>query len=143
MITQSGNKILVIEDNALNLELATDILEANGHVVYQARTAEEGLRLAKGASPDVILMDLSLPGMDGLVATKALKADPATRHLPVIALTAHAMRGDEQGALDAGCDGYLSKPIDTATFPARVAGFIEAARSRKTRTPPSPTDHGD
>ena len=143
MITQSANKILVIEDNALSLELVTDILEAHGHVVCQARTAEEGLRLAKAVPPDVILMDLSLPGMDGLAATKTLKADPVTRHLPVIALTAHAMRGDEQGALDAGCDGYLSKPIDTATFPARVEGFIEAARSRRTRIQPSPTDHGD
>ena len=143
MIAQSANKILVIEDNALSLELVTDILEASGHVVYQARTAEEGLRLAKAAPPDVILMDLSLPGMDGLVATKTLKADPATRHLPVIALTAHAMRGDEQGALEAGCDGYLSKPIDTGTFPARVEGFIAAARSRKARIQPSPTDHGD
>jgi CheY-like chemotaxis protein len=134
---------LVVEDNPVNLELATDLLEAGGHLVWQARTAEEGLRLAQKVLPDVILMDLSLPRMDGLAATKALRANPAIGHLPVIALTAHAMKGDEESALNAGCDGYLAKPIDTRTFAARVVGFIEAARSRKTRTQPSLTDHGN
>ena len=139
----SRNKVLVVEDNPLNLELVTVLLEARGHLVWQARTAEEALRLAQKVLPDVVLMDLSLPRMDGLAATKALRADPATGHLPVIALTAHAMKGDEQSALNAGCDGYLAKPINTRTFAARVAAFIEAARSRKTRTPPSLTDHGN
>jgi len=123
-----SNIILIIEDNPLNLELITDLLEVNHFVVCQAQTAEEGLRLAREASPDLILMDLSLPGMDGLAATRALKANPATSHLPVIALTAHAMRGDKELALSAGCDGYLSKPIDTRTFPAKVAELLRAAR---------------
>ena len=98
------NKILIIEDNLLNLELATDLLEANGFVVSSAQTAEEGLRMAREILPDLVLMDFGLPGVDGLCATKDLKADPATRHLTVVGLTAHAMRGDEEIALNAGTD---------------------------------------
>lgn len=128
----TGNKILVIEDNLLNLELATDLLAANGFVVSSAPTAEEGLRLARALLPDLVLMDFSLPGMDGLSATKHLKADPATRHLTVVGLTANAMKGDEETALNAGCDGYLTKPIDTRTFIAAVTKFIAAANSRPT-----------
>jgi CheY-like chemotaxis protein len=82
--------------------------------------------------PDLVLMDFSLPGMDGLCATKDLKADPATRHLTVVGLTAHAMKGDEQIALNAGCDGYLTKPIDTRTFVATVKNFIAPANLRQT-----------
>ena len=121
------NTVLVIEDNLMNLELVTDLLEAQGFMVSQARTAEEGLRLAREGLPDLILMDLSLPGMDGLAATKALKNSPATRHLTVVALTAHAMKGDEVIALSAGCAGYLTKPINTQTFATTVAGFIASA----------------
>ena len=124
------NKILVVEDNLLNLELVTDLLEAADFVVCHARTGEEGLRVARETMPDLVLMDLSLPGMDGLAATRALKASPITRHLTVVALTAHAMKGDQEIALSAGCDGYLSKPIDTRTFVATVARFIAAAPSR-------------
>src|SRR5204863_637967 len=90
------NKILIVEDNLLNLELATDLLEARGCVVLQARTAEEGLRLAREGSPDLILMDLSLPRMDGLCATKALKSDPATCHLTSTARTAYGLKGRDQ-----------------------------------------------
>ena len=126
------HKILIVEDNLLNLELVADLLEADGFIVGRAYTAEEGLRAARELSPDLILMDLSLPGLDGLAATRALRADPATRHLTIIALTAHAMRGDEALALSAGCDGYLTKPIDTRTFAAKVAAFITAADSRLT-----------
>jgi CheY-like chemotaxis protein len=125
-------RILVVEDNLLNLELVTDLLEADDFIVCQARTAEEGLRAARELSPDLILMDLSLPGLDGLAATRALRADPVTRPLTIIALTAHAMRGDEALALDAGCDGYLTKPIDTRTFAAKVAAFIATADARQT-----------
>jgi CheY-like chemotaxis protein len=125
-----NNRILVIEDNPLNLELVTDLLEAAGFIICRALTAEEGLRAARELSPDLILMDLSLPGLDGLAATRALRADPATRHLTIIALTAHAMKGDEAIALRAGCDGYLTKPIDTRTFAAKVAAFIATANSR-------------
>jgi CheY-like chemotaxis protein len=124
-----NEKILVVEDNPVNLELVTDLLEAAGFAVYAAATAEEGLRAARAISPALILMDLSLPGMDGLAATQALRADPATRHLPVVALTAHAMKGDADLARRAGCRGYLTKPIDTRTFAASVAGFIEMANA--------------
>jgi CheY-like chemotaxis protein len=127
----TGKKILIIEDNLLNLELAADLLEANGFVVSSAQTAEEGLRLARELLPDLVLMDFSLPGMDGLTATKNLKTDPATRHLSVVGLTANAMKGDAEAALAAGCDGYLTKPIDTRTFIAMIKKFIEAAKLRQ------------
>jgi CheY-like chemotaxis protein len=127
-----NKRILVVEDNLLNLELVTDLLEAAGFIVCRALTAEEGLGAARELLPDLILMDLSLPGVDGLAATKTLRADPATRRLTIIALTAHAMKGDEALALGAGCNGYLTKPIDTRTFAANVAAFIAAADSRLT-----------
>jgi two-component system, cell cycle response regulator DivK len=128
----TGNKILIIEDNLLNLELATDLLEANGFVISSARTAEEGLQMARELLPDLVLMDFGLPGMDGLCATKDLKASPATRHLTVVGLTAHAMKGDEEIALKAGCAGYLTKPIDTRTFIETVTRFIAPAHLRPT-----------
>jgi CheY-like chemotaxis protein len=131
----TDNRILIIEDNLLNLELATDLLEANGFVVHSAQTGEEGLRLARKLLPDLVLMDFSLPGMDGLSATKNLKADPATHHLSVVGLTANAMKGDEELALNAGCDGYLTKPIDTRTFITDVKRFIGSAKLRRTITP--------
>jgi CheY-like chemotaxis protein len=130
-----NGRILVIEDNSYNLELVTDLLEASGFSVAHARTAEEGLRLARQGAPELILMDLSLPGMDGLAATKTLKADPATSHLTVIALTAHAMKGDQDIALKAGCDGYLVKPIDTRTFTTKISGYLASAKMRRTAQP--------
>ena len=120
-----GQRILIIEDNLLNLELTTDLLEANGFSVCSARTAEDGLRLARDSQPDLVLMDINLPCMDGLCATRAIKADPVTRHLIVVGLTAHAMKGDEEIALKAGCDGYLTKPINTRTFVATIHEFID------------------
>jgi two-component system cell cycle response regulator len=128
----TGNKILIIEDNLLNLELATDLLEANDFAVSSAPTAEEGLRLARESLPDLVLMDVGLPGMDGLCATRELKANPATRHLTVVGLTAHAMKGDEEIALRAGCDGYLTKPIDTRTFIESITRFIALAHLPQT-----------
>ncbi len=120
-------KILIVEDNPMNMVLATDLLEASGYVVIQAGTAEEGIELARAESPDLILMDISLPGMDGLRATGDLKQNPTTKDIPVIAMTAHAMRGDEEKALVSGCTGYITKPIDTREFPKEVARFIESA----------------
>ena len=120
-------KILIIEDNELNLELAVDLLQASQFTVSSASSAEEGMRLAGELAPDLILMDLSLPGIDGLAATQALKNDPATCHLKVIALTAHAMMGDQETALRAGCNGYLTKPINIRTFPRQVAEFLALA----------------
>ncbi len=123
----AGEKILIVEDNPMNLELATDLLEAAGYVVIQAGTAEEGIKLARDEFPDLILMDVGLPGMDGLEATGVLKQDPATKDIPVIAITAHAMKGDEKKALAAGSAGYITKPIDTRAFPKTVTRFIESA----------------
>jgi CheY-like chemotaxis protein len=118
--------ILVIEDNDMNMELVSDLLEVAGYVVLQANNAEEGILLARTASPGVILMDLALPGMDGLRATEILKGDRQTRHIPVVALTAHAMQGDKEKALAVGCVGYISKPIDTRSFSRMVARLLEA-----------------
>lgn len=120
-------KVLLVEDNLLNLELATDLLEACGIEVISANTGEIAVKLAHEQMPDLILMDLSLPGMDGLQATAALKANPQTRLIPVVAVTAHAMKGDEQKALDAGCEGYITKPIDTRMFPTLVAQYLQRA----------------
>ena len=127
----AGSKILIIEDNAMNLELAADLLEANGYVVLKAENALKGIAMAKTDHPDIVLMDISLPDMDGLEATRELKLDPATRHLPIIALTAHAMKGDEEKALAAGCQGYLTKPIDTRNFPKQVGQLIAMNRTAK------------
>jgi CheY-like chemotaxis protein len=132
----TGNKILIIEDNLLNLELATDLLEANGFAVSSAQTAEEGLRMAREILPDLVLMDFGLPSMDGLCATKDLKTNPATRHLTVVALTAHAMKGDEEISLNAGCDGHLTKPIDTRTFVETITRFMASATLRSTTNDP-------
>ncbi len=109
-------RILVIEDNEANMRLTTGLLKEQSYTVLQASNAEKGIRLAQEERPDLILMDISLPGMDGLTATRILKRNPSTSHIPVVAVTAHAMRGDEPKTLEAGCDWYLSKPLDKAEF---------------------------
>ncbi|MEE9151054.1 MAG: response regulator [Thermoplasmata archaeon] len=119
--------ILVVEDNPLNMELVCDILEANGYAVYQASAADEGIKIAKENIPHLILMDIQLPGMDGLAATQILKDDIITRDIPVVALTAHAMKGDEQKAFEAGCSGYITKPIDTRELPKLVKTFFNSS----------------
>jgi two-component system, cell cycle response regulator DivK len=116
--------ILIVEDNELNLELASDLLIAAGYSVLQAGTAEEGVRLAKTALPSLILMDLRLPGLDGYAALGQLKADPKTSGIPTIALTAQAMRGDREQALEAGFTAYIPKPIDTRTFCGTIARVL-------------------
>jgi two-component system, cell cycle response regulator DivK len=120
----AGEKILVVEDNPLNMELAVDVLEAAGYSVLQAPDADAGIDLAKAEHPALILMDVSLPGMDGLSAAGVLKRGPETRDIPVVALTAHAMTRDEGRALAAGCAGFITKPIDTRALPRTVAGFV-------------------
>lgn len=104
-------RILVIEDNPANMKLASLLLDIAGHSVLPAANAESGLALARSAQPDLILMDIHLPGMDGLAAARLLKQDPATARIPVIALTAMAMISDQGKTRDAGCDGYISKPL--------------------------------
>jgi two-component system cell cycle response regulator DivK len=114
-------KILLIEDNATNMELATVLLRSAGHTVITATDAEAGLMLARTERPQLILMDIQLPGMDGLEATALLKKDQATHDIPVIALTALAMKGDEARIRAAGCDGYIAKPMRYRDFLATVA----------------------
>jgi len=117
--------ILIVEDNPPNLTLATFLLTSAGHVVISAVDAEAGLMLARAERPDVILMDIQLPGMDGLAATALLKADPLTRAIPVIALTALAMKGDEERIRAAGCDGYIAKPLRYQEFLTTVAAWVQ------------------
>ena len=114
-------KVLVVEDNVTNMTLATFLLNSVGHTVLSATDAEAGLALARDEQPELILMDIQLPGMDGLQATALLKADPATRGIPVIALTALAMKGDEARIRTAGCDGYIAKPMRYQDFLQTVA----------------------
>ncbi len=120
----AGEKILVVEDNEANMLLATSALQADGYVPLKAKTAEEGISIAKHEQPSLILMDISLPGMDGLTATGILRNDPSTCTIPIVALTAHAMKGDEEKALAAGCAGYMSKPIRIRAFSETVARFV-------------------
>ena len=120
-------KVLVVEDNAANMTLAIFLLESAGHAVLTATDAEAGLMLARDQQPDLILMDIQLPGMDGLEATALLKRDEITRAIPVIALTALAMKGDEERIRAAGCDGYIAKPMRYQEFLATIAAQLAAA----------------
>jgi len=117
-------KILVVEDNPTNMTLAVFLLKSAGHTVLEASDAEVGLRLAREEQPSLILMDIQLPGMDGLAATAQLKRDDATRAIPVIALTALAMKGDEERIRAAGCDGYIAKPMAYQDFLTTVAAQL-------------------
>lgn len=117
--------ILAIEDNAANMKLAAFLLEQAGHEVLQAADAEEGIRLARERMPELILMDVQLPGMDGLAATRLLKGDAATRDIKIVALTAFAMSGDKEKIRAAGCDGYIAKPIRYQEF-LKVVGEMTA-----------------
>ena len=117
-------RILVIEDNAANMTLAALVLQSAGHSVLSATDAETGLTLAREEGPDLILMDIQLPGMDGLAATALLKRDSATRAIPVIALTALAMKGDEERIRAAGCDGYIAKPMRYHDFLTTIAAHL-------------------
>ena len=120
--------ILVVNDNDAGLLLACAVLQLDGFRVDSAGSAEEVLQRLKARRPDLILMDVQLPGQDGLSLTRQLKADPTTTAIPIVALTAHAMAGDQEQALAAGCSGYISKPIDTRTFGAQVSAFLPAER---------------
>jgi two-component system cell cycle response regulator DivK len=116
--------ILIVEDNPSNMTLARFLLESAGYAVLGAVDAEAGLAVARRAHPDLILMDVQLPGMDGLEATRLLKEDEATRAIPVVALTALAMKGDEGRIRAAGCDGYIAKPLHYKSFLATVAAEL-------------------
>ena len=126
-------RILIVDDNPINLKLVHFTLNAGGFDVRTAADAAEALTTLQAFRPHAILMDLQLPGMDGLELTRRLKADAATRDIVIIALTAYAMKGDDQKALEAGCDAYVSKPIDTQTFPARIRQYIALGPGRSPR----------
>jgi len=120
----AGESILIVDDNPTNLKVAQILLTVEGYQVRTATDAEEAQAVLEGFHPRLILMDIQLPGMDGLELTRKLKADPATREAVILAITAYAMKGDEEKALAAGCDGYISKPIDTRKFPAVVRRYL-------------------
>lgn len=123
--------VLIVDDHPMNLELAQELLEMAGYDVRTAADANEALAvLAGGFRPRLILMDVQLPGMDGLELTKRLRADPATRGTVIVALTAYAMVGDEQRTLAAGCDAYIAKPIDTRSFVDSIAAALRGRGSR-------------
>ena len=120
----AGEQILIVDDNPTNLKLVTYLVKANGYVVDTAADAEAALTAIAKARPDLILMDLQLPGIDGLELTRRLKADATTADIRIIAVTAYAMKGDQEKAFAAGCDGYVTKPIDTRTLPALIAAQL-------------------
>jgi len=121
-------KVLIIEDNAANMTLATFLVQAAGHSVISATDAEAGLALAHAERPDIILMDIQLPGLAGLPATAQLKRDDVTRSIPVIALTALAMKGDEERIRAAGCDDYIAKPLAYRDLFAVISAQLSASR---------------
>jgi CheY-like chemotaxis protein len=124
-----------VEDNPTNMRLVRDILRAHGHRVLESTTAEEALETLKFARPNLILMDIQLPGMDGLEAARRVRDNPETRSIPVVALTAHVMKGDEVRARMAGCVGYIPKPIDTLEFPKQVAAYLQAGETARQVAP--------
>jgi len=125
----SGRRVLVVEDNALNLKLVRDVLTASGYDVLAAATGEEGVTLAVTCEPDLVLMDLQLPDFDGYEALRRLREDPALKAVPVVAVTAFAMREDHEKARRSGFDGYLEKPISIRDLPGEVDAFIGRGRS--------------
>ncbi len=131
-------KVLIVEDNPANMTLATFLLESAGHGVLKATDAETGVALAVAEQPDLVLMDIQLPGMDGLRATALLKADDATKDIPVIALTALAMKGDEERIRAAGCDGYIAKPLSYKDFLATVSSELGKRLTVHTTIQPLP-----
>jgi CheY-like chemotaxis protein len=124
----TSRRVLVVEDNDMNMQLVEFLLEEGGYDIVKAASGEEALALTRDDAavvPDLILMDIHLPGMDGLSVVREMKTSDRTRSIPILALTAHAMRGDKDRFLDAGCDGYISKPIDVKTFIQSIAGFLK------------------
>jgi len=119
-----GKAVLVVEDNEMNMKLVRTLLGIGKYQVLEATDAETGIDLAQKHKPDLILMDLQLPAMDGLRATQLIKTNPDIQHIPVVALTSYAMQGDEEKARQAGCVGYMSKPIDTRNFLKVLSNYL-------------------
>ena len=116
--------VLIVEDDLKNLKLLRDLLQVSGYSTLEAKDGKQGIEMAKAHKPALILMDIQIPIMDGLEAAKILKADPETKDIPIIALTSHAMKGDEERVRKSGCDGYMSKPIDTREFLKRLEQYF-------------------
>jgi len=112
----ANKTVLVVEDNELNMKLVRSLLQIRNYGVLEAVDAETGIQLTRKYQPDLVLMDVQLPGIDGLKATQIIKGDPALKDIPVVALTSYAMQGDEEKAVKAGCTGYITKPLDTKAF---------------------------
>jgi two-component system, cell cycle response regulator DivK len=126
----AGEPVLIVDDNAVNLKLIRILLAKEGYDTRTANDADEALTVLETFKPRLILMDLQLPGMGGLDLTRQLKADPRTKDILIVALTAYAMKGDEEKTRDAGCDGYITKPIDTRTMPTRLRSFLDGPLSK-------------
>lgn len=128
--------ILIVEDHPTNLKLVADVLEMAGFSILASRDAEEAQTILKDTLPDLILMDIALPGMDGLALTRLLKSQERTKDLLIVALTSFAMKGDDLKAREAGCDGYITKPVDTRRLPQMVEDLIQ----QKKQTEPVPEE---
>lgn len=135
----SSNSVLIVDDTPVNLKLVRVLLSRQGFEVRTASTAEEALEMAQSFRPRLVLADIQLPGMDGLEMTRRLKAAPETHDTVVLALTAFAMKGDEEKAFAAGCDGYITKPIDTRTFPSLIREYMAKGDSSSVTAPPMRT----
>jgi len=134
-LNMSGEPILIVDDNSTNMKLVRILLASEGYDVRTAADAEEALNVLKEFYPRLILMDVQLPGIDGLELTRRLKSDPATRDITILGLTAYAMKGDKERIIAAGCDGYVPKPIDTRTLPELVAGYLQPMEGKKADRP--------
>lgn len=117
--------VLVVDDNPTNLKLAADVLEAEGYTVLRAGDAAEAQTVLSRLQPDLILMDIQMPGMDGLTLTRLLKENPVHKHIHIVALTAFAMKGDDRKAIEAGCDAYITKPVETRRLAAQIAAILQ------------------
>ena len=126
-MSETGARVLVVEDNDMNMQLVEYLLEEGGYQIVKAASGEDALSIARSGEPvDLILMDIHLPGIDGLSVVREMKTDDRTKAIPILALTAHAMRGDRDRFLEAGCDGYISKPIDVKTFLTSIRSYLHA-----------------
>jgi len=124
-MTDCAARVLVVEDNEMNMQLVEYLLEEGGYQIVKAASGEDALATLRGGEQvDLILMDIHLPGIDGLSVIREMKSDPQTGSIPILALTAHAMRGDKDRFLEAGCDGYISKPIDVKTFLTSIRSYL-------------------
>jgi CheY-like chemotaxis protein len=128
----AGESLLIVDDNPVNMKLIRILLSGEGYDVRTAANANEALAILKDLTPALILMDIQMPGIDGLELTRRLKSDPETRDIKIIGLTAYAMKGDQERIIGAGCDGYIPKPIETRTLPGVIEGYLKKQPANRT-----------